>query len=228
MPLSRHRGGRGRAAQRGERTAASLAVSRPRRRRTNKFYLLASVVIAVLVIAGFAIGSVNFGGGGSTVPTGRSEEYVRGVGEQHPIMINTYPNPHVAESESVSYSTAPPTSGIHWSRWSECGFFEDGVPDERITHNLEHGNIVISYNLSSPEEVAQLRDAVESVDLYQHWGLTRLYDKIPVGTVALATWGVLDTMQGVDRERIDAFFTFYAGNLATEQVPCSAGPGQIR
>jgi hypothetical protein len=184
------------------------------------------VVIAVLVIAGFAVGSLNFGGG-SAIATGGSEFFVSGVGVQHAIMPNTYPNPHVPEGESVTYSTTPPTSGKHWDRWSDCGFFEDGVPDERITHNLEHGIIVVSYNLASDAEVAQLKEAVENIELYPDWGLTRFYDQVPAGTIALATWGVLDTMTSVDRDRIDAFFKTYAGNLGPEQIPCRPASGRM-
>ena len=131
-------------------------------------------------------------------------------------MPDTYPEPHVTQGDTVSYSTSPPSSGKHWSRWAECDFYTDGLPDERSTHNLEHGNIVVSYNLETPEEVAQLRAAVEGIELYDEWGLTRFYSEIPEGTVALATWGVLDTITGIDPERMNSFFNAYAGNLGPE------------
>ena len=221
MPESRHRRSRGRALSRRARSAGSLADARPRRKKTNKLYLAASAIIAVLVIAGFAVGGLaGGGGGGRSFNVGDYNEYREGVGVQHAIMADTYPNPHVFDDQTVEYSTTPPTSGKHWNRWAECGFYSEGLPDERIAHNLEHGNIVVSYNLATDEEAVQLRLAVDDIGLYNDWGLTRFYDQIPEGTVALSTWGVMDTIQGIDWDRMNRFFDAYAGNLGTEQIPC--------
>jgi hypothetical protein len=221
LPESKHRRRRGRALPREARSAGSLAAARPRRKKTNKFYIAASAIIAVLVIAGFAVGGLGRGGGGGqSVTVGRYNEFQQGIGVQHPIMPDTYPIPHVPDSQTVEYSTTPPTSGKHLNRWAECGFYTEGLPDERITHNLEHGNIVVSYNLATDEEVDQLRNAVVGIDFYDTWGLTRFYDKIPEGTVALSTWGVMDTIVGIDQDRMNRFFDAYAGNLGTETIPC--------
>ena len=221
MPESRHRRRHGRALPRTARSAGTLVTSRPKKKKTNKLYIVASAVIALLVIGGFIIPSlVGRGGGGGGARTGTDSAFVQGIGVQHPIMLDTYPDPHVREGVTVSYSTTPPTSGKHLSQWAECGFFEEGLPDERITHNLEHGNIVVSYNLATTEEIDQLRTALESIEFYDQWGLTRSYDKIPQGTVALATWGVLDTIEGIDPDRMNSFFSTYAGNLGPEQIPC--------
>ena len=219
MPVSKHRRSRGRASQRGQRPAADLSIPKPKKKKTNKLYVAASAIIAVLVIGGFAIGGTNFQRGAQT---GGSQQYVEGIGARQEFMP-VGPrglNAHVRGNETVSYNTVPPTSGDHWSTPARCGVYEDGLPDERIVHNLEHGNIVVSYNLATPEEVDQLKDAVDSIGLNPVWGITRFYDKIPVGTVALAAWGVLDTMQGVDRERINTFIETYAGSLGPESIIC--------
>ncbi len=134
---------------------------------------------------------------------------------------------HIPEGQTANYSTVPPTSGDHWDRWADCGFYPDGLPDERIVHNLEHSVIVINYNLATQAEVDELRDAVAAVDLYATWGLTRSYDRILEGTVALAAWGMLDTIQGVDRDRINRFFNAHAGNLGPERIPCAVRPSRM-
>ncbi len=123
---------------------------------------------------------------------------------------------HLSEAQSVEYNSIPATSGDHWPRWSQCGFFEEALPDERTVHNLEHSNIIVSYNLTTPEEVDELRDVMGSVGLAGVLGVTRFYDKIQPGTVALSAWGVSDTMQGIDEERINTFFRTYGGNLGPE------------
>ena len=63
---------------------AAVPIARPRRQKTNKLYLAASVIIAVLVIGGFAVGGVNFQ---RSPDTGSSSgEYVEGVGVQQELM----------------------------------------------------------------------------------------------------------------------------------------------
>jgi len=194
-----------------------LSIAQPRQKKTNWLYLGASGLIAILVIGGFAVGSAGFGHGGGRSRTGSSNQYVEGIGVQHDIMSTQI---HVSESQTVEYSSIPASSGNHWAQWSRCGFFEDGLPDERITHNLEHGNIVVSYNLATPEEVDELQDVMGSVGLAGVLGVTRFYDKIELGTVALSAWGVSDTMVGIDEERINTFFGAYGGNLGPESISC--------
>jgi hypothetical protein len=179
------------------------------------------IIIALLVIASFGLTTIPFRGGART-GAGSSDQYVAGVGEQRDITTAN----HVAAGQTVRYNTTPPTSGNHWPVWANCGFYEGGLPDEQTTHNLEHSAIVVSYNLTTPQEVAQLRKAMDGIDLNPIWGVTRFYDKLEPGTVALSAWGVLDIMKGIDRDRIKKFFETYAGRLGPEKdkkgigIPC--------
>ena len=84
----------------------------------------------------------------SEVQTSRPEGTITdrrliGLGQEIEIILTKN---HLAQGQTVVYSTTPPISGDHWDSWAECGFYENGLPDEFTTHNLEHGNIVISYN----------------------------------------------------------------------------------
>ena len=215
MPESRPRRRRGRPAS---RSADSLSLTRPRRRKTNKIYLIATIVIAVLVIGSFGLTAMPFGGGGGGIKAGNNNSYVPGVGIQRPILAAN----HLAEGTEIDYnSSPPPTSGEHWPPHvlRPCGFYGDGLRDEVIVHHLEHGNIVVSYNLPDQAQVDQLRRVIGDIGLANVWGITRFYDKIEKGQVAVAAWGVLDTMDGVDESRLRAFFE-YAGNLGPERVPC--------
>ena len=215
MPESRRR--RGRSATRAARSGNAIQSGR---KKTNKWYLGASIVIAVLVIASFAFASFSGGGGGGNAGTGNANEFVEGVGVEQDIMST---KDHLPEGQSVVYSTSPPTSGDHWNPLSglpRCGFYEEGLPNELTTHNLEHGNIVVSYNLPIESDVQALRSAINGVGLANVWGIARFYPDIEPGMVALAAWGVLDTMLGVDRDRISRFFEAYSGVLGPETIPC--------
>jgi len=209
LPVSRRRRGRvARAARTGNLTITN------KRKKTNKLYLIASLVIAVLVIASFAFAS--FSGGGGHAERGSAEGYVDGVGIQVDIEGAT----HVVEGTNVDYQTSPPASGDHWPTPGRCGFFEDGLPDERVVHNMEHGNIVVNYNLPLASDVSALRNALDGIGLNNIWGVARAYDGIPTGQLALSTWGIIDTFVGIDRDRISRFFEAYSGGGPEGGIPC--------
>ena len=140
-----------------------------------------------------------------------------GSGKEIPIMPSQN---HVPVGQPVEYSTTPPTSGDHWEQWADCGFYQEALPDELITHNLEHGNIVLSYNLAGQQALDQLRKIWAGIGRAPEWGVARFYDKIAVGTVLVAAWGRLDIMRDLDAGRISKFFGLYAGNLGPERIPC--------
>ena len=236
MPPSRHR--RRSAARRSARRTPPISTGANRSRTRRWLYLIASSVIALLVIAGFALGGIPLGGGGGGGGgIGYASAHVSGIGEE---VANVAANrdhfpggdpitQHVAEG----YLTTPPTSGRHWGRWVSCGFFTDPVPDENIVHNMEHGNIVLSYNLAEQAQIDELRRAFDDIELTDSWGVARPYDAIDEGTIALTTWGVMDRwsvsddIAAVDEDRIARFFEAYSGRLSPEfpnaGQPCTSG-----
>jgi hypothetical protein len=68
--------------------------------------------------------------------------------------------------------------------------------------------------------VEQLRSYLDELEGFPDWGVARSYDKLGVGQVAVATWGVLSVMDGIDEEEIARFFTTYFGNLGPESISC--------
>ena len=154
------------------------------------------------------------------VNLGSATSSVAGVGVPQELMSSAS---HIPKTATVSYNTTPPTSGDHWfdsESPAACGFYEDGLDDQSITHNLEHSNIVVSYNLPDENQVDELKSVIDGIGLSRIWGVTRSYDKIPAGQVAVAAWGMLDTMDGVDADRLRTFFETYAGSLGPEIVVC--------
>ena len=83
---------------------------------------------------------------------------------------------------------------------------------------MEHSNIVVSYNLTSQEDLDALVDVYEELpEIWRdHFTVVRPYGGIANGTVAVSTWGVLDRMEGVDKARILRFFRHYVGKLGPE------------
>lgn len=224
MPLSRHR--RRSAARRSQRRTPAIATGGGFR---SRWLLISFAAIALLFIVALLVPvvlPVNLGTGGNT---GSASEYVPGIGQQVALADSREHFPDNLSITAVSpdgYLTTPPTSGRHWGAWVRCGFYTEPVPDERIVHNMEHGNIIVSYNLPDAAQVAELEDAFNDIGQTAQWGVARPYDAIPEGSVVLTTWGVMDEMTGVDADRIERFFDAYAGKLGPEfpnGAPCTSG-----
>ena len=129
---------------------------------------------------------------------------------------------HVPRPEAVTnYNSNPPTSGNHWSDASAPiarGAHDTEFPDEALVHNLEHGEIWISYRPGIDESVKEeLKSIVE--DSYK----TVLTPRSKNDTdIAVAAWGRLDkfNLEGkpLDRQRIEDFIKRYR-NKGPELVP---------
>ena len=246
MPPSRHR--RRSAARRSQRRTPPIATGGGFR---NRWLLFAFAAIAGLFIIALLVPvvlPVNFGGSGQ----GEASEYVEGIGVQAELAPSAAHFPDNLTIDDVvpgGYLTTPPTSGRHWNGWVQCGFYTNPVPDERIVHNMEHGNIIISHNLTDQAQIDELEEVFDNIGLTNAWGVARPYDPgtvdddgnalFPEGTIALTTWGVIDKWNarevddannyqvvGIDKERIERFFEAYSGKLGPEfpnGAPCTTG-----
>ena len=200
MPESRHRR---------NRRPRNLEIPRTTQRGgTNKLILVGSIIIAVLVIGSFAAVPIFQSiGGPQAVDLGTAAAYVDGT--------------------IVAYNSVPATSGDHYFSPQPCGFYQGEVPDERVVHNLEHGNIVISYNLPDAADVDALENVYNDLGGWKdHYTVVRSYSRIAPGQVALSAWGVLDIMDGVDQNRIERFYEHYVGRLGPEGAISCRGAQQ--
>ena len=217
MPESRHRR---------NRRPRNLEIPRTTQRgRTNKLILVGSIIIAVLVIGSFAAVPIFQSiGGPQAVDLGTAAAYVEGVGQNQEVMATKN---HVQDGTIVAYNSVPATSGDHYFSPQPCGFYQGEVPDERVVHNLEHGNIVISYNLPDAADVDALENVYNDLGGWKdHYTVVRSYSRIAPGQVALSAWGVLDIMDGVDQNRIERFYEHYVGRLGPEGAISCRGAQQ--
>ena len=148
------------------------------------------------------------------------------VGERvAPMPIIYRPSNHIATGSAFEgeYYSTPPTSGPHWeSNWASCGIFEEELPDEQIVHNMEHGQVVISYNLSDQDDVEELREIAQSLPGRRSWMVMRPYSKIDEGRIALTTWGWKDEFSFTEltAERVRSFYNAHRDGSPVESVPC--------
>lgn len=120
------------------------------------------------------------------------------------------------------YNSNPPTSGPHYEQTADTGFREEPIPDEHIVHNLEHGDIWVSYH---PRISGEVKDVLKTFAGSKVIITPRDANEIDI---ALAAWGRLDTFNvenGVlDEERIDDFIKRYI-NKGPERVTASPHTG---
>ena len=219
---------RRRAAQR--RQFAQTDISRPRIkprtwkkiRRWGLYVVL--VTAALAIIAGILVADIGnsiFGGGG-VGDTGTGDR----VGEEIvPMPIIYRPSNHIAPGSTYEgdYNSTPPTSGPHWDTgWAGCGFIDEGAPDEQMVHNMEHGQVIISYNLSDDGDVERLKEIAGSLPGRRSWMIMRPYTKIGEGQIALTAWGWKDefSIAELTEERVREFYDAHRNNSGIESIPC--------
>lgn len=124
---------------------------------------------------------------------------------------------HVAEGTKVeTYNSNPPTSGPHYGTPARIGFYSRELPDERLVHNLEHGDVWISYQPDVPEAIREkLRAFLKDPKVIITMRAKNDRD------IALVAWGRADTFDltdgALDIARISDFILRYK-NRGPERV----------
>lgn len=113
---------------------------------------------------------------------------------------------HIPDGRRVSYSTTPPTSGPHWQRWASWGIKEAQEPNERTTHNLEHGGVVIAHRGLAPEELDRLTSVVRAL---MRGGYPKIilepYAELTDAKIALTAWQWILKMPDYDEAQVVRF-----------------------
>jgi hypothetical protein len=105
------------------------------------------------------------------------------------------------------YNSNPPTSGWHYAQPAETGFYNRELPDEQLVHNLEHGEIWISYRPGLDQTIVNKLKGYVGIFVIVTERAKNDSD------IALAAWGRLDGFNvenGVlDEQRIKDFILRY-------------------
>ena len=148
-------------------------------------------------------GTIQTVSGAPAATINRITQFAQGnLGDRPGKSIEIQPAKHIQPGQShPPHNSNPPTSGWHYPRQADWGFYSKELPDERVVHNLEHGGIWISYTGVNDSTRSQLRQLAQeypkSVIVTQ-----RSENDVPI---AVASWGQLMELQSVDRERIVEF-----------------------
>src|SRR6266849_4193858 len=147
MLMARRGGKDGRLAAK-QRYAAR---SRWRQRAWTGAFLAGAVVLVVLGLRAAGV----FEPPGANVDLSASRP---APGETVGTKMPDQGNSHIPDNQRFSYNSTPPTSGSHWQSPTSWGIKDAQEANERTTHNLEHGGIVIAYSPTlAAEDVTKLK-----------------------------------------------------------------------
>ncbi len=126
------------------------------------------------------------------------------------------------------YNSNPPTSGHHYARWLDAGFYEvvkpaDGpFPEGHLVHNLEHGYIIFWYNckIVSDSECATMKSQIKAVmDSAQNFKLIAYpWESINV-PVAMTSWGYRLMMKTFDANLAKSFIDQHRNRAPEPNMP---------
>jgi len=137
-------------------------------------------------------------------------------GEDFSVAYEIQGRDHIADGAThPEYNSNPPSSGWHYASPAHGGFYNEPLPDERVIHNLEHGDIWIAYR---PDISDVAKDALESFAGQYVVVSPRAENN---GDISLVSWGRVDTFDiendVVDEGRISDFIKRY-NNRGPEKV----------
>ena len=116
------------------------------------------------------------------------------------------------------YNYNPPSSGWHYANPADPGFYSEAVADEYFIHNLEHGDVLITYRPDIGNEVVEKLRAFASARMVIAPRAANETD------IALVAWRRVDAFNiengSLDETRIRDFITRYQ-NKGPEKVPAS-------
>ena len=123
---------------------------------------------------------------------------------------------HIADGAlHLPYNSNPPSSGWHYASPAHGGFYEESLPDERVIHNLEHGDIWIAYRSDISGEAKEILESFAG----RYVVVSPRFEN--EGDISLVAWGRVDTFDiengVVDKGRIKDFISRY-DNRGPERV----------
>jgi len=196
-----------------------------RRTRRNLYIGFGGGAVALALIAGLFLPSVQLFNGGSPnpdpsgTPTPTSD-----IPTPEPVgtFFESLGQEHVGEGTSPEYNSTPPTSGPHYITPSDWGVHESQQPDGAVVHNLEHGGINVNYNSKDDTEIAALRTFLEGQVTFPGCFVLHPYADIAEGSVALTSWQWLKEFDGVDTAGMQEFINAHI-NRAPEHLGLDCG-----
>lgn len=199
----------GRRRQPSRRTTARdqrRARAAQKKTRRRNIYLIAGSALALALVLSLLLPSLPFATG---TPSHSANDTPR-VNDDTPANIGTavalLDALHINPDElHVPYNSVPPTSGPHHFTPASWGTYDEPLVDESVVHNMEHGGVIVSHNLTDNAQIDLLTEFVRDQPGYPGCLILRPYEEIAEGTVALTAWGWIQQFETLDNDGMQQF-----------------------
>jgi hypothetical protein len=179
--------------------------------------LIGAGIIVLLIVAILGLRQAGFLSLGPAVATGSPAPTIGTIDPTDPargVQEADQGNTHVPPGTPVNYTgPLPPSSGSHWPQPAapvKAGIYDQQLPFEATTHNLEHGGIVIVYNGLSVGEITQLKQFVtDTLKTKYTKVLLEPYTGLQGAKVTLLAWDWRLNLQSVDVTSMLKFITVH-------------------
>lgn len=119
----------------------------------------------------------------------------------------------------TKYNSTPPTSGPHGPSPAPCGVTTEPIANEVQVHDLEHGVIMVQYQLDlDPAQVSQLEALGRS---YSSHVIVAPYPGLQTAVAATA-WTKLMTLDSADTGKLRRFIELYRQKGPEAGIACPA------
>jgi hypothetical protein len=116
--------------------------------------------------------------------------------------------------ETATYRTGSPTSGAHNAGAPRCGAYSSPLAKDLAVHGLEHGTVVLWYDIANPNLGSELSSLMSGWESHVSVSPSSELDAPIVATA----WNRSMRFSDVSPE-VDAFIDTYR-NRGPERVPC--------
>jgi hypothetical protein len=212
-----------------QRQASRRTIARDERRtraaqkktRRRNIYLVAGSLLALALVLSLLLPSLPF-----LTRTPNSSDTPR-VDDSTPANIGTavvlLDAKHIDPDElHIPYNSVPPTSGAHYFTPASWGTYDEPIIDEFVVHNMEHGGVIISHNLTDDAQLALLTEFVGNQPGYPGCLIVRPYEALAEGTVSLTAWGWIQEFATLDNDSMQLFIDSHK-NRGPENLGADCG-----
>ncbi len=121
--------------------------------------------------------------------------------------VGSQGNTHIPDGQRFSYNSTPPTSGSHWQVPASWGIKDAQEQNERTTHNLEHGGIVIAYSPTlAAEDVTKLKSLARGLmNSSFRKIILEPYQQLSDAKIAVTAWTWILKLPAYDETQITKF-----------------------
>lgn len=166
----------------------------------KKLFLISVIVTFLTLIVGFVAAKEKFGGA-----------KWQDLKKDSPIQVETFEPQGTDHLKSpndshIAYNSQPPTSGPHYEKAANYGFYSETIPPEVLVHNLEHGDIVIYYRSGLSDETMGHLKALSQVTKEGSGVLVVPGEKMEEEVIVTA-WTKMLKFKAFDEDKLETFMS---------------------